>query len=43
MELRDISITEYDLMRLKELAQVGISFGEYPTAPLSTIIYMYCH
>lgn len=28
MELRDISITEYDLRRLKELVQVGISFGE---------------
>jgi hypothetical protein len=25
MELRDISITEYDLRRLKELVQVGIS------------------
>jgi hypothetical protein len=28
MELRDISITEYDLRRLKELVHVGISFGE---------------
>src|SRR6476620_10808671 len=28
MEVRDISITEYDLKRLKELVQVGISFGE---------------
>ena len=28
MEVRDISITEYDLRRLKELIQVGISFGE---------------
>ena len=28
MELRDIYITEYDLKRLKELVQVGISFAE---------------
>jgi regulator of nucleoside diphosphate kinase len=28
MESRDIYITEYDLKRLKELVQVGISFAE---------------
>ena len=28
MEARDIYITEYDLKRLKELLQVGISFAE---------------
>ena len=28
MESRDIYITEYDLKRLKDLVQVGISFAE---------------
>lgn len=37
MESRDISITEYDLKRLKELVQVGISFAERDRESLESL------
>ena len=37
MESRDIYITEYDLKRLKELVQVGISFAERDRESLETL------
>ncbi len=37
MEPRDIYITDYDLTRLKELLQVGISFAERDRQSLETL------
>jgi regulator of nucleoside diphosphate kinase len=37
MEARDIYITEYDLTRLKELLQVGISFAERDRESLESL------
>jgi hypothetical protein len=37
MELRDIYITKYDLTRLRELLQVGISFAERDRQSLESL------